>query len=109
MAEARRKCDHDFREGAVRTVRETGKPIAQVALELRQRGHPGELGDAEPASAGHRERGTGEDERAELVRLRRECAELRMRLAMDTRATLMPTGSGWSRGRDLRAGRTPPR
>ena len=34
MAEARRKCDHDFREGAVRIVRETGKPIAQVAREL---------------------------------------------------------------------------
>jgi transposase len=31
MAEARRKCDHDFREGAVRIVRETGKPIAQAA------------------------------------------------------------------------------
>src|SRR5258706_4322985 len=59
MAEARRKCDDDFREGAVRTVRETGKPIAQVARELRQRGHPGELGDAGRASAGHRERGTG--------------------------------------------------
>ena len=96
MAEARRKCDHDFREGAVRIVRETGKPIAQVARELRQRGHPGELGDAGPASVGHWERGIGEDERAELARLRRECAELRMRLAMDTRATLMPTGSGSS-------------
>ena len=32
--EARRKFDQDFREGAVRLVRETGKPIAQVAREL---------------------------------------------------------------------------
>ncbi len=31
MAETRRKFDQDFKEGAVRLVRETGKPIAQVA------------------------------------------------------------------------------
>jgi transposase-like protein len=34
MAEPRRKFDADFREGAVRLVRETGKPIAQVARDL---------------------------------------------------------------------------
>jgi transposase len=34
MGETRRKFDRDFREGAVRLVRETGKPIAQVAREL---------------------------------------------------------------------------
>jgi aryl-alcohol dehydrogenase-like predicted oxidoreductase len=34
MAETRRKFDHDFREGAVRLVRETGKPIAQIARDL---------------------------------------------------------------------------
>ena len=34
MAETRRKFDQDFREGAVRLVRETGKPIAQVAKDL---------------------------------------------------------------------------
>ena len=79
MAETRRKFDQDFRQGAVRIVRETGKPIAQVARELginegtlgnwcvkdrQQRGEPGG-----PLS---------EDERAELVRLRRENAELAM-------------------------------
>ena len=34
MGETRRKFDRDFREGAVRLVRETGKPIAQVAQDL---------------------------------------------------------------------------
>ena len=34
MAETRRKFGQDFKDGAVRIVRETGKPIAQVAREL---------------------------------------------------------------------------
>ena len=34
MPEKRRKYDREFREGAVRIVDETGKPIAQVAREL---------------------------------------------------------------------------
>jgi transposase len=32
--EKRRKFDEEFKEGAVRIVLETGKPIAQVAREL---------------------------------------------------------------------------
>jgi transposase-like protein len=32
--ESRRKFDQDFKEGAVRVVRETGRPVAQVAREL---------------------------------------------------------------------------
>ena len=34
MGETRRKFDRDFKEGAVRLVRETGKPMAQVARDL---------------------------------------------------------------------------
>src|SRR5947207_1372219 len=43
MAETRRKFDQDFKEGAVRLVRETGKPIAQVARDLGL--HDGTLGN----------------------------------------------------------------
>ena len=34
MPEKRRKFDRGFREGAVRIVRESSKPIAQVARDL---------------------------------------------------------------------------
>src|SRR5215475_2477359 len=79
MAETRRKFDHDFREGAVRLVRETGKPIAQVARDLGI--NAGTLGNWVNADKRRRGDGTGaldEDERAELARLRRENAELAM-------------------------------
>jgi len=80
MAESRRKFDRDFREGAVRLVRETGKPIAQVARDLGI--NSGTLGNW--VNADERRRGGGdgvlsEDERAELARLRQENAELAMR------------------------------
>ncbi len=80
MAETRRKFDEDFKEGAVRLVRETGKPIAQVARELGI--NDGTLGNWVNAERRRRDNGDGalgEDERAELVRLRRENAELAMR------------------------------
>ena len=64
---------------AVRILRETGKPIAQVARDLGI--NEGTLGNW--CAQDRRARGGGggpvtEDERAELVRLRRENAELVM-------------------------------
>jgi transposase len=81
MAETRRKFDQEFRAGAVRIVRETGKPIAQVARDLGL--NEGTLGNWVATDRRARERANGkaglsEDERAELVRLRRENAELAM-------------------------------
>lgn len=74
-----RKFDEDFKAGAVRIVEETGKPIAQVARDLGV--NEGTLGNW--CAKARRERDGGravltEDERAELVRLRRENTELRM-------------------------------
>jgi transposase len=80
MGETRRKFDQDFKEGAVRLVRETGKPIAQVARELGI--HDGTLGSWVNADRRRRRAGDGavsEDERAELARLRKQNAELAMR------------------------------
>jgi transposase len=79
VGETRRKFDQDFRDGAVRIVRETGKPIAQVARDLGV--NEGTLGNWVAQGRKRREAGDGEldkDERAELARLRREVAELAM-------------------------------
>ncbi|SRR5712691_9037665 len=79
MGETRRKFDQDFKEGAVRLVRETGKSIAQVARELGI--HDGTLGNWVNADRRRRESGNGTlsgDERTELARLRRQVAELQM-------------------------------
>jgi len=77
--EKRQKYDPDFKEGAVQLVRETGKPIAQVARELGI--NEGTLGnwvakdrearesDGEPLSVSERE---------ELNQLRKDVVELRM-------------------------------
>ena len=79
MVEKRRKFDEDFKAGAVRMVRETGKPIARVARELGV--NDGTLGNW--CAQDRRRCGVGdgelsESERAELIRLRKENAELSM-------------------------------
>jgi magnesium transporter len=80
MGETRRKFDKDFREGAVRLVRETGKPIAQVARDLGiNSGTLGNWVDADRRRRGEGDGALSEDERAELARLRKENAELAMR------------------------------
>src|SRR5918994_1342409 len=68
MSEIRRKFDEDFKIGAVRIVRESGKPIAQVARELGV--NEGTLGNW--CAKDRRARGEGggalsEDERAVTV------------------------------------------
>ena len=64
----------------MRLVLESGKPIAQVARDLGV--HDGMLGNGVAADRRRRQAGDGdgasESERAELLRLRREVAELRM-------------------------------
>ena len=78
MSEKRKKYDREFREGAVRIVRETGKSIAAVARDLGI--HEGTLGNWVAQDREARE-GRGElskDDLEELKRLRSEVAELRM-------------------------------
>ena len=74
MAEKRRKFDAEFREGAVRIVIETGKPVAQVAKDLG-------INETTPASWTSRARRSGGavavGENEELARLRRENAQLK--------------------------------
>ena len=81
MSETRRTFDSEFREGAVRIVRETGKSIAQVARDLGV--NEGTLGNwcADRAERDHLD-GLGGDERAELLRPRAGNAELRMERAV---------------------------
>ncbi len=78
MPEKRRKYDREFREGAVRIVRETGKPIAQVARDLGI--NEGTLGNWWVKDRAEREGtdGLSVGDAAELKRLRTENAELRM-------------------------------
>jgi transposase len=77
MPEKRRKFDAEFREGAVRLVHETGRPIAQVARDLGI--NEGTLGNwvaRDQAARGGTD--VSKDDLEELKRLRAENAELRM-------------------------------
>ena len=78
MPEKRRKFDREFREGAVRIVRETNKPIAQVAADLGI--HAGTLANwcARERAEHEGTEGLSTGDVVELKRLRGKVAELRM-------------------------------
>ena len=78
MPEKRNKYDREFREGAVRIVKETSKPIAQIARDLGI--NQGTLGNwvARDREARQGTDGLSTGEVEELKRLRAEVAELRM-------------------------------
>jgi len=78
MPEKRNKYDREFREGAVRIVQETNKPIAQIARDLGI--NEGTLGNwvARDREARQDSDGLSKGDIEELKRLRAENAELRM-------------------------------
>src|ERR687892_1349455 len=78
MPEIRKKYDREFREGAVRIVEETGKPIAQIARDLGV--NEGTLCNWVQRARAERDGSSSlsKNDYAELQRLRAENAELRM-------------------------------
>ena len=78
MPEVRKKYDRECREGAVRIVEETGKPIAQVARDLGV--NEGTLGNRVARAREAREGADGlsRGDIEQLERRRAENAELRM-------------------------------
>ena len=78
MPEKRRQYEQEFKEGAVRIVRESGKSIAEIARDLDI--NAGTLGNwvARDRGEGEGAQGLSTDDVAELKRLRSENAQLRM-------------------------------
>lgn len=89
MSGNRRKFDQEFRDGAVRLVMESGKPIAQVARDLGI--NEGTLGNWVGKVREHapEDAPLSESERDELRRLRGENAELRMQRDVLKRSTAL--------------------
>ncbi|MCY4134640.1 MAG: IS3 family transposase [bacterium] len=73
MSRLRRSFDRGFRDGAVRIVKEAGRPVARVARELGV--NEGTLGNWVRQDQAARSGGLSADERAELARLRKRVAE----------------------------------
>ena len=92
MPEVRRKFDEEFREGAVRIVRETGKPIAEIARELGI--NAGTLGNWVAKDRAERDgaQRLSTDDVAELKRLRAENARLRMERDVLKRSVVLWVG-----------------
>lgn len=73
MPQSRRRFDAEFRDGAVRIVKETGRPVAHIARGLGV--NEGTLGNWVRQDRDERAGGLTADERAELAGLRRRVAE----------------------------------
>ena len=95
MSGKRRKYTPEFREQAARLVIETGRPVAHVAAEIgvgeQVLGRWVRLA-REAADAGDTARVLDADERAELERLRRENAELRLDREFLKKVLMHPLG-----------------
>ena len=77
MPDRRRKFDVEFKRGAVDVVLSTGRPVAEIAREMGV--NEGTLGNWVNQAKAKLEPGAlREDERVELVRLRKENVELRL-------------------------------
>ena len=87
MSRPRRNFNREFRDGAVRIVNETGRPVAEIARELGV--NEGTLGNWVRRDRVERSGGLDSDERAELVRLRKENAALRMERGVLKRSAIV--------------------